>query len=405
VRGAPSRTFIRINLIDIVIVIAVLIGVANGYRRGFWLSLFQYSGLVVGVVAGAALAPAILDALHLNTGGVRPLAAALVLVIGGSLGSTLGFWIGEPVRRAFVGRGLARPPEKLAGGLFSLFTVLSVAWFLGLTFSQGPSPDMARLIQRSTILRSVDVLFPRPPGFLSGTRSILAGVPFPQTFAGLEPALPQPLQPPASVNTAGVQAAAEVVYRVEGRGCGGIVSGSAYPVAKGYLITNAHVVSGTSNTVLSQDATGVRSIRATVVLFDAQKDVAILYAPQVSAPALGTVAAGRGTQGAVIGYPGGGTEMIGPAVIEQGTTAEGRDIYNDTLVDRSIWILAAEVRPGNSGGPLVDLQGHVLGLVFAASSTDPAQAYALTNDEVQSDVSAGVGRTARVATETLHCAV
>ena len=377
---------------------------ANGYRRGFWLSLFQYSGLVVGVVAGAALAPVILDSLHLG-GGVGPLAAVLVLVIFGSLGSTLGFWIGEPVRRAFVGSGLARPPEKLAGGLFSFFTVLSVAWFLGITFSQGPSPDLGRLIQRSTILRSVDVLFPRPPGFMSGVRGILAGVPFPQTFAGLEPAFPQTLQPPSSVNTAGVQAASEVVYRVEGRGCGGVVSGSAYPVARGYLITNAHVVSGTTNTTLSQDATGRTGIRASVVLFDPGRDVAILYAPQVSAPALTPVAAGRGTQGAVIGYPGGGAETIGAAVIEQGTMAEGRDIFNDTLVDRNIWILTAEVRPGNSGGPLVDLQGRVLGLVFAASSTDPEQAYALTNDEVQGDVSAGVGRTARVATETYHCAV
>ena len=382
-----------------------MIGVANGYRRGFWLSLFQYSGLVLGVVAGAALAPAILDALHLTGGGVRPLAAVLVLVICGSLGSTLGFWVGEPIRRAFVGRGLARPPEKLAGGLFSLFTVLSVAWFLGLTFSQGPSADLGRLIQRSTVLRSVDVLFPRPPGFLSGVRGILAGVPFPQTFAGLEPALTEPLQPPTSVSTTGVSSAAEVVYRVEGRGCGGVVSGSAYPVARGYLITNAHVVAGTTNTVLSQDVTGRTGIRATVVLFDPQRDVAILYAPQVSAPALVSTPGGRGVQGAVIGYPGGGAEMIGPAVIDQGTTAEGRDIYNDALVDRSIWILAAEVRPGNSGGPLVDLQGHVLGLVFAASSTNPEQAYALTNDEVQGDVSAGVGRTARVATETFRCAV
>jgi len=359
---------------------------------------------VIGVVAGAALAQPILNALHLDSGGVRPLAAVLVLVICGSLGSTLGFWIGEPVRRAFVGRGLARPPEKLAGGLFSLFTVLSVAWFLGLTFSQGPSPDLGRLIQRSTVLRSVDVLFPRPPGFMSGVRGILAGVPFPQTFAGL-PVLPEPLSPPASVSTTGVQSAAEVVYRVEGRGCGGVVSGSAYPVAKGYLITNAHVVSGTSNTVLSQDATGRSGIRATVVLFDPQKDVAILYAPQVDAPALAPASGSRGTQGAVIGYPGGGSETIGAAVIEQGTQAEGRDIYNNTLVYRNIWILAAEVRPGNSGGPLVDLQGHVLGLVFAASSTDPEQAYALTSDEVQPDVSAGVGRTARVATETYQCAV
>jgi S1-C subfamily serine protease len=378
--------------------------VANGYRRGFWLSLFQYSGLVAGVVAGAALAQTILDWLHLTT-GVRPLAAVLVLVISGSLGSTFGFWIGEPIRRSMLGSGLARPPEKLFGGLFSLFTVLSVAWFLGLTFSQGPSPDLSRLIQSSPILRSVDVLLPRPPGFLSGVKGILAGVPFPQTFAGLAPTLPVPLQPPASVNTAGVGAATEVVYRVEGRGCGGTVSGTAYPIAKGYLVTNAHVVSGTSNTMLSQDATRVGGIRATVVLFDAQKDVAILWAPQVAAPPLATVSAGRGTAGAVIGYPGGGAESVAPAVVEDGITAQGRDIYNDQIVDRAIWILAAEVHPGNSGGPLVDLQGHVLGLVYAASSTDPQQAYALTNDEIAPDIAAGVGRTGRVPTETYRCAV
>ncbi len=392
-----------LNLIDIVIVIAVLIGVANGYRRGFWLSLFQYSGLVIGVVAGAALAPVVQDALHLGQ-GVKPLAAVLVLVICGSLGSTFGFWVGEPVRRAILGSGFARPPEKLGGSLFSFFTVLSVAWFLSLTFSQGPSVDLARLIDRSSILRSVDVLFPRPPGFMSGVRSILAGVPFPQTFAGLEP-LTQPLQPPASVNTAGVGAASEVVYRVEGRGCGGTVSGSAYPVARGYLVTNAHVVSGTTSTTLSQDVTRVGGIRATVVLFDPERDVAILWAPDVGAPPLTPSPGARGTQGAVIGYPGGGVETVGPAVIEQGTSAQGRDIYNDQLVDRDIWILAAEVRPGNSGGPLVDLQGHVLGLVFAASSTDPEQAYALTDDEIQSDIAAGVGRTGRVPTESYRCAV
>jgi hypothetical protein len=53
----------------------------------------------------------------------------------------------------------------------------------------------------------------------------------------------------------------------------------------------------------------------------------------------------------------------------------------------------------------VDLQGHVLGLVFAASSTDPQQAYALTDDEIQPDIAAGVGRTGRVPTETYKCAV
>jgi S1-C subfamily serine protease len=396
------RLTTAIDLIDLVIIVAVLIGLANGYRRGFWLSLFQYAGLVAGVVAGSALAPVVLDFLKL-TGQARPVAAVLFLVICGSLGSTFGYWVGEPIRRAVRGDGTARPPELLFGSLFSVFSVLSVAWFLGLTFSQGPSPELGRLIQRSTILRTVDTVFPRPPGFLSGVRGILAGAPFPQTFAGLEPT-PETLRPPAAVNTPGVQSATTAVYRVESRGCGGVVSGSAYPVGRGYLVTNAHVVSGTTNTTLSQDATRAVGIKATVVLFDPQRDIAVLYAPQVTTAALPVGQASRGTQGAVIGYPGGGAETISPAVVEQSIQARGRDIYNDGLVDRNIWTVASEVRPGNSGGPLVDLQGHVLGLVFAASSTNPDQAYALTNDEVMPDVEAGMGRTARVDT-TARCAI
>jgi S1-C subfamily serine protease len=400
----PFTTTINLNLIDLVIIVALLIGLANGYRRGFWLSLFQYAGLVVGVVAGAALAPVFLDFLHL-TGNVRPIAAVLFLIICGSLGSTAGYWVGEPIRRSVRGTGGTGTFEAVCGSAFSLFSVLSVAWFLGLTFSQGPSPEVGRLIQQSAILRTVDSVFPRPPGFMSGARTILAGVPFPQTFAGLEPTLPPPLQPPASVNTPGVQAATAAVYRVEGRGCGGVVSGSAYPIARGYLVTNAHVVSGTTNTTLSQDATRVGGIRASVVLFDPQRDVAILYAPQVTAGTLPEGPGSRGTSAAVIGYPGGGAETVSPAVLDQSIQASGRDIYNDTLVNRSIWVLTATVRPGNSGGPVVDLQGHVLGLVFAASSTTQDQAYALTNEEIQPDVQAGIGRTLRIDTSTYRCAV
>jgi S1-C subfamily serine protease len=391
------------NVVDLAIVIALLIGLANGYRRGFWLSFFQYLGMVVGVVVGAAVAPALLTAVGVSSGTLRQLAAAAILLVGGSAGSTLGYLVSDPLRNAVLRRGVAHPPEMLAGALFSGVAVLSVSWFLGLTFSRGPSPDLARLVQRSAILRQLDVVFPRPPGFLSGVQQVLAGVPFPQTFAGLTPPTDQPLQPPPSADTPQVRAAAVSVFRVESRGCGGVVSGSAYPVAPGFLVTNAHVVSGTSATTLSQGSG--RRVGAAVVLFDPQRDVAILYAPGITAQPLVAGQGGRGTQGAVIGYPGGGDESISPAVIDSMTDARGRDIYSSGLVDRQIWILESTVRPGNSGGPLVDLQGHVLGLVFAASSSNPSQAYALTNAEVDGDVRQGISHPQRVDTSGLQCAV
>jgi len=85
--------------------------------------------------------------------------------------------------------------------------------------------------------------------------------------------------------------------------------------------------------------------------------------------------------------------------------AQGRDIYNDQVVDREILVLQSLVRPGNSGGPMVDLNGHVIGLVFAASSTNPNQAYALTNTELQSDISQGTNSTNPIDTTTFSCAV
>jgi S1-C subfamily serine protease len=384
--------------------VAVLIGVANGYRRGFWLSVTQYIGMVAGVVLGAALGPRILDALNIQgTTAARPWAAALVLVVCGSLGSTLGYWLGDPVRRAFSGHARPGGLEVSGGAVFSGLSVLLTCWFLGLSLDRGPSPDLARLIQGSAVLRGLDGTLPPPPGVLSGVEKTLAGVPFPQTFAGLGEPNPAPLQLPASIDTSGINAAVGEVYKVEGQGCGGIVTGSAYVVARGYLVTNAHVVAGTSGTRVSLGS-GPHQ-KATVVLFDAQRDVAILSVPSLTAPALPIAPASRGTQGAVIGYPGGGDETVQPAVVSDQKRATGRDIYNDQLVDRDIWILQSVVRPGNSGGPVVDLQGHVLGLVFAASSTRNDQAYALTNQEVQPDVARGIASTTAITTSTFSCAV
>jgi S1-C subfamily serine protease len=373
-----------INLIDVLILVAAIIGLANGYRRGFWLSLAQYAGLLIGVTLGAASARYVLDYLQITSQTARPLGAVLVLVIGGSLGSSIGFAVGEPIRRKILRTGAHTSTDSIAGAALSAFAVLLMCWFLGLSFSRGPVPQISQQIQRSVLLRGLDDIAPRPPAFLAGVEQVLAGVQFPPVFAGLEPTLPSALPVPASVNTPGVNHAADEVVKISSVGCGGIVTGSGIPLGKGYVVTNAHVVSGTTTHVIEKpDGT---TFRADVVYFDPERDVAVLYAAGFTEPGLTFGPADRGTPGAVIGYPGGLRRQVVPAVVDGAVTAEGRDIYNSNLVTRQIYVLQAVVRPGNSGGPLVDLQGRVLGMVFATSAGDPNQAYALTDDEITSDI-------------------
>ena len=391
-----------IDLIDIVIVAAVLIGLANGYRRGFWLSAAQYAGLVVGVLLGATAATPVLNYLEIHNTVARPLGAVLVLVIGGSLGSSIGFAAGEPIRRKILRTGVHTTTDSIGGAVLSAVAVVTMCWFLGLSFSRGPSQEVAQQIQRSVVLHTLDNLAPRPPVFLASIQGILSGVSFPPVFAGLEPAIGAPLPLPESVDTPGVTRAAQAVVKVSSFGCGGLVTGSGFPVGAGYIVTNAHVVSGTSGHSILTAAGG--KLLGTVVYFDPERDVAVLYVPDFRSAPLVFGPAQRGTKGAVIGYPGGGPEQISPAVVDGRIDAEGRDIYNANLVTRQIFVIQAKVRPGNSGGPLVDLDGRVLGLVFATSAGDPNQAYALTDDEIQGDVRDAQAHPSQTDTSKFACA-
>jgi S1-C subfamily serine protease len=384
----------RVTILDLLILVAVVFAISSGYRRGFWVSLAQYAGLVLGVVIGAALAPVLMDALRVSDSTIRSLGAVMVLIVLGAIGSSVGYWVGEPIRLRLLARPQSGRADSLAGAIFSTLAVLSVSWFLGLSLAQIPSPVLSGAIQRSVVLRSLDAIAPRPPDFLSRVQAIIAGVNFAPAFSGLEPLGPSAQPLPNSVDTPGVRTAQSETLKVQGFGCGGIVFGSGFPVGPGMVLTNAHVVAGTQGSTV-QNSSG-RSLPARVVLFDPERDVAILYVPRLALAPLSEASASAGTQGAAIGYPGGGNEDVSPAAVNGEIQAEGRDIYGQRLVVRRIWIIQANVRPGNSGGPLVDLNGNVLGVIFAASTSQPGQAYALTDAEVQTDIDQAQGRTAPV---------
>jgi S1-C subfamily serine protease len=167
-------------------------------------------------------------------------------------------------------------------------------------------------------------------------------------------------------------------------------------VEEGLIVTNAHVVSGTSRITVDPPQGGPRA--AAVVFFDPRRDLAILRAPNLGVAGLEPGEGRPGTVGAVIGYPRGGPQRIVPAVVQRRISATGRDIYSERVVVRDIWSVSARVSPGNSGGPVVDREGRYLGVIFAGSVSNPGHAYALTADEIVPSVEQATG--ARTTTDT-----
>jgi S1-C subfamily serine protease len=386
-----------VNLLDILIILAVVAAAISGYRRGASMQLIEYLGLFAGLLAGALLAPRIASLAGSPT--MRALLAVGALVgmamLGGALGWLLGSRVWAAARRGPLGR-----VDAVGGSLVSVAAVLLVVWFLAFNLASGPVPFVSRAIRSSAIVSDLEAELPRPPSVLSQARAFLDRFGFPQVFAGLPPLPAGPVHLPGAHGVhAIVGDAAASTVRVEGLACRGeIEEGSGFVVAPHYVMTNAHVVAGVRLPTV-EPPTGDR-LPAIPVLFDPHEDVAILYVPGSTQPPLSFAAAAlrRGTGGAVLGYPGGGPLAWGAAAVQRELDAVGRDIYGNGLVTRKVYELEAVVRPGNSGGPFVLASGKVGGVVFAASTTDGSVGYALAASGVTGDLAKARGDTTAVST-------
>jgi S1-C subfamily serine protease len=190
--------------------------------------------------------------------------------------------------------------------------------------------------------------------------------------------------PPEAARSPGVLRAANATLQIQSRGCGGVLFGSGFPVAPDLVVTNAHVVAGSRRHEVITNK-GVRT-PASVVYFDPGRDLALLAVPDLPVRPLRLAggAADRGQQAVVIGYPSGGPQRVIGARVVLRTQPEAPDIYARPQDGRrDIYVLQARVRKGVSGGPVVDVRGRPLGVVFAASTVEPNEGYALTNAEVR----------------------
>ncbi len=349
--------------VDWLIVAFTVLLAMYGYAQGFIVGALSLLGFGIGAFLGTRLAPLILP------GGSHSQYAPLFGLLGALLaGAVLASGlegIGARARRFLRLPGM-RLADGLLGAALTASVALGIAWIVGaIAFQSTNSLVLKRDIQSSAILKGLNELLPPSGPILHALAHI---DPLPSVRG---PAADVPAPPPGIARAPGVRAAAGSVVKVLGTACGLGIEGSGWVIAPHLVVTNAHVVAGESDTTVQVDG-NPPGLDADVIDFDSHDDVAILRVPALTEPPLHMAANPQaGTPAAILGYPLDGTFDVEPGRIGQTETVSTEDAYGNGPVERSITALRGRVRPGNSGGPMIDSTGHVVATVFAAITGSP----------------------------------
>ncbi|HEX5308838.1 MAG TPA: MarP family serine protease [Solirubrobacteraceae bacterium] len=354
-----------------------------GFRRGFVVAALSFGGFAIGSFIGTRLGPLLLS--HGPSSQYAPAFGLIGALLAGAILATGFEGIGLRLRRVLVLPGLNLLDGAL-GALLSAALGLAIAWILAAVALQArPDPQLRADIQRSAILRELNQLLP-PSGPVLGVLASLDPLPH---VSGPLPSVSPPSS--AIAREPSVRAAGRSVVRVLGTACGLAIEGSGWVAAPGVVVTNAHVVAGEHDTTVEPYGTEPQ-MSAYAIAFDPTDDVAALRVPGLDLPSLSLapeVTAGRG--GAVLGYPENGPFDARPARIGTTQRVLTDDAYGNGPVSRLLTPLRGLVRPGNSGGPLVDSAGAVLTTVFASTSGGgTVGGYGVANSTVE-HVLAGAG--------------
>ncbi|MEO6090787.1 MAG: MarP family serine protease [Umezawaea sp.] len=377
------------NWVDLLVLALAVFAAVSGARQGMVIALPAFIGVLVGLVLGTQLAPLVVSQFdNVVTKVVFAVGIVILLV---ALGETLGVYIGRMIKPQINATPL-RGIDNMLGALVQGAVVFVVAWMIALPLtSVAGLPSLAKALNQSLLLKTVDDAMPPAARQLSDDLQKLFDVSgFP---AAMDPFNRTPLKevgPPNPELAANpiVQKLRPSVLKVRGRApsCSRALEGTGFVVAPERVMTNAHVVAGTSEVTVE---VGRGQFDATVVLYDAQTDIAILAVPDLEAAPLQFRGdeIPQGQDGIVLGYPLDGPYTASEArVRERIPMLRGPDIYDAQTVTRDVYTIRAKVRSGNSGGPLVDPQGRVMGVVFGAAVDDQETGFVLTAQEVQAEV-------------------
>lgn len=371
------------HLVDFLIIAWLVVSFGRGKQIGLVQQVASIGGFLGGLWLGAMLQP------HLVT-NVNSTLSRVILTLGMTLGLAL---IGRAVFEE-IGQNIKSSEhfkfldksDDILGGIAGVFSSLLVVWLVASIILSLPTVGIQDSIRQSAILGYMNRRLPSAPSVLSDIGHLIDPNGFPDVFAGIgPPPSGTVIQPDTAQYSAVVEAVHPSVVRFAGRGCGGIVEGSGFIIAPDLVATNAHVVAGIKD-IRVQDQAGNHDGEA--IWFNPDLDFAVIRVRGLSGTPLQLESneQPRATPAIVLGYPGGGRYTASSAAILSTLTAEGYDIYGRNPSTRQIYEIQSNVQPGNSGGPLISTDGKVIGIVFAKAVEYPNIGYALTLDQIQSEL-------------------
>jgi len=391
------------DLLDLILIALAAAFAVAGYRQGFIVGVLSFAGFLGGAAIGALFAPSIARSIAKQQ--TKQALVAIVLVF---LAAMIGQLVASAIGAAIRSRVSWRPAtfvDSAAGAAVSVLSVLLIAWLIGSAVVNAPFAVISNQVDRSAVLRGVDrAMPPEAQTMFSDFRSLLASGPYTQVFGalGAQPTLTVAAPDPNVLKSVGLRRVRNSIVKVMGvaTSCSRRIEGSGFVYAPDHVLTNAHVVAGVNSEQDIFTRQGTR-FAAKVVLFDPERDVAVLYVPGLGATPLDFAGpANAGDSAIVAGYPLDKSFTVRAARVGVDQSAEAPDIYQQHTVTRQIYQVRANVEPGNSGGPLLAPDGKVDGVVFAAAVGVNDTGYALTASEVASDAAHGRQATTPVSTHT-----
>ncbi len=372
------------GILDALLILLILAYFSYGWVVGFVRSAFGLAGIVAGGIAAFFAVPLIGSWVAFPIWRLLLVIVAVVALV--AAGQALGAWIGRVLGRR-VEKSKLSMVDRLGGAVMNAVVTALIASIVAFSVGSFGVPVLTQAIAGSTVLRTIDTLTPGPVKTgLAQLRSIVVqqGIPRIISAAGGPVETPPASAPDVDTGTSSLAAAAQSVVKVTGSAyqCGQNQSGSGFVIAANRVVTNAHVVAGVSEPVV--EVPGVGAAPGRIVYFDPESDLAVIAVDGLGAdpiPLSPTLA--EGSDAVFDGYPLGGPFQSGPARVDRVTTVRVNDIYGAGSSTLEVYQLAADVQEGNSGGPLLSVEGLAAGVIFAKSANTAGVGYALTMRELR----------------------